>query len=223
MIDRAGYGMSDDTHIEQTTERIVSDYRTALKNAGCEAPYVLVGHSLGGDYMTYWESVYPDEVEAVVYLDPNKLLGDISIIDNHEDTEVWWEEDGNSAEGSMGAILTKMDLTRVYLAVTGESLWKNIYGTDGEEYRKAFWENSVITFAQNSEASCSAENMKRTAAVIQKNDIPKLYIDASYYTKEDMTDYFRFLYNSHMTDFVEDINPDEVEKAVRTFFQKIEK
>jgi pimeloyl-ACP methyl ester carboxylesterase len=76
VIDRAGYGMSDDTKIPQTVEQIVSDYRTVLKNSGCEAPYILVAHSLGGDYATYWENTYPDEIEGVVYFDPNDVLGD---------------------------------------------------------------------------------------------------------------------------------------------------
>jgi pimeloyl-ACP methyl ester carboxylesterase len=66
VIDRAGYGMSDDIKIPQTVAQIVSDYRTALKNSGCEAPYLLVAHSLGGDYATYWENTYPDEIEGVV-------------------------------------------------------------------------------------------------------------------------------------------------------------
>ena len=37
-VDRSGYGLSDDTHEEQTVEQVVSDYRTALTNAGLKAP-----------------------------------------------------------------------------------------------------------------------------------------------------------------------------------------
>ena len=37
-VDRAGYGLSDDTENEMTLEYIVEDYRKALKNAGIEAP-----------------------------------------------------------------------------------------------------------------------------------------------------------------------------------------
>ena len=44
-IDRAGYGYSDDTSIEQTVERVVSDYRNALNSAGIEGPYILLPHS----------------------------------------------------------------------------------------------------------------------------------------------------------------------------------
>ncbi len=60
IVERAGYGMSDDTTVDQTAEQIVSDYRTALKNADIKAPYVLMPHSIGSFYATYWESKYPD-------------------------------------------------------------------------------------------------------------------------------------------------------------------
>ena len=72
-IDRAGYGYSDDTSKTQTVEQIVSDYRTALKSAGIEAPYILLPHSIGGAYATYWESTYPDEIEGVIFIDGTPL------------------------------------------------------------------------------------------------------------------------------------------------------
>lgn len=68
-LDRAGYGLSDDSKQEMTPENVVEDYRTALQNAGIEAPYLLMVHSLGGVYATYWESKYPDEIEAIVFID----------------------------------------------------------------------------------------------------------------------------------------------------------
>ena len=55
-IDRAGYGYSDDTSIKQTVEQVVSDYRNALNNAGIEGPYILLPHSYGGIFATYWET-----------------------------------------------------------------------------------------------------------------------------------------------------------------------
>ena len=37
----------------------VEDYRKALKNSGVEGPYILMPHSIGGVYATYWCSQYP--------------------------------------------------------------------------------------------------------------------------------------------------------------------
>lgn len=75
-VDRAGYGLSDDTNAEMTLEYIVEDYRKALKNAGLEPPYILLPHSIGGAYATYWVSNYPDEIKAVVFVDGSQLSAD---------------------------------------------------------------------------------------------------------------------------------------------------
>ena len=73
VVDRAGYALSDDNKNAQTVEQIVSDYRTALQNAGIEAPYILMPHSIAGAYATYWVSEYPDEIEGIVFLDGTQL------------------------------------------------------------------------------------------------------------------------------------------------------
>ena len=75
-VDRAGYGLSGDTDNEKTLEYIVEDYRKALQNAGIEAPYVLMPHSVGGAYANYWVSNYPEEIEAVVFVDGSQLKAD---------------------------------------------------------------------------------------------------------------------------------------------------
>jgi pimeloyl-ACP methyl ester carboxylesterase len=211
VIDRAGYGMSDDTTVSQTVEQVVYDYRTVLQKAGCTVPYILMAHSLGGDYATYWENAYPDEIEAVVYFDPDNIPGDITEIDDHPGEQVWWEEPMSSED----PVFCKMGLARVYMEFTDNKPWISAVSQEHADYRKAFWEHSASTFAQNSEASCYADNMKKIDEMLKANDIPKLYIDAAYYTKEDMIDYFGFLYNSGMTQFVEDINPENTAEMDR--------
>ena len=68
-LSRPGYDGSDDTKKAMTVEMVVENYRTALENAGVEKPYVLMPHSLGSLYASYWVSNYPDEIEALVNLD----------------------------------------------------------------------------------------------------------------------------------------------------------
>ena len=75
-VDRAGYGFSGDTDHDMTLEYIVEDYRKALKNAGVEAPYILMPHSIGGAYANYWVSEYPEEIEAVIFVDGSQLSAD---------------------------------------------------------------------------------------------------------------------------------------------------
>ena len=68
-LSRPGYNGSDDIRDEITAELVVEDCRKALENAGVEKPYVLMPHSLGAIYASYWVSKYPDEIEAMVNLD----------------------------------------------------------------------------------------------------------------------------------------------------------
>lgn len=69
LIDRAGNGMSSDTKADRTVEEIVEEYRLALKQSSSNKKYILMAHSIGGMYAEYWASRYPEEVEAIIYLD----------------------------------------------------------------------------------------------------------------------------------------------------------
>ena len=68
-LSRAGYDESDDTEAEMTVEHIVEDYRKTLESAGVPKPYILMPHSLGGVYASYWVSKYPEEIEGMVDID----------------------------------------------------------------------------------------------------------------------------------------------------------
>lgn len=52
-------------HLDDTIELL----RTLLVEKELKAPYVLVGHSLGGLYMQYFAQKYPDDVAAIVLVD----------------------------------------------------------------------------------------------------------------------------------------------------------
>lgn len=57
-------------------EHIVDTYRLALKEIGVEGSYVLLPHSIGGIYATYWECMYPEEIEGIVFLDTSEITED---------------------------------------------------------------------------------------------------------------------------------------------------
>lgn len=67
--DRAGYGWSDLGVMPRTARQITSELVTLLTNANIEAPYVLVGHSIGGTYMRYLAATQPELVAGVVLVD----------------------------------------------------------------------------------------------------------------------------------------------------------
>lgn len=68
--DRAGLGWSGPATTPRTPSNVAMELHSLLKNAGIEAPYVLVGHSFGGFVMRRFASEYPDEVAGVVLVDP---------------------------------------------------------------------------------------------------------------------------------------------------------
>lgn len=69
VIERFGYGFSDEIEGERDFDTILRQDREALKKAGIEGPYVLCAHSLSGLEVTLWAQKYPDEVEAIIGLD----------------------------------------------------------------------------------------------------------------------------------------------------------
>ena len=68
--DRPGYGDSPATKSPRDPCTIATELRNALRAANLPPPYVLVGHSLGGLYQYAFAKLYPDDVAALVLLDP---------------------------------------------------------------------------------------------------------------------------------------------------------
>ncbi len=67
--DRAGNGWSDESPLERTSENIVEELRTLLKNANIPSPYILVGHSFGGPNVLLYANKYPEEVAGIILVD----------------------------------------------------------------------------------------------------------------------------------------------------------
>lgn len=70
VVELPGYGWSDKTEERRTVENIVEEIRSALKKAKVEGPYILMPHSISGIYSMYFADQYPEEVKAVIGIDP---------------------------------------------------------------------------------------------------------------------------------------------------------
>lgn len=68
--DRLGYGWSDPLEGNVTARDVTGRLHSLLGAANISPPYVLVGHSLGGEYVRYYATRYPDEVAGIVLVDP---------------------------------------------------------------------------------------------------------------------------------------------------------
>ena len=190
-LDRAGYGLSDDTKEDQTCERIVENYRTALKNGGFEGPYIIMAHSMAGVYTTYWESVYPDEIEGILFLDSTPVLeGNL------------FAEDENQKMGKITEFLYTLScdfgldrfFPNVYWSVLPET-----YTEEEQTIHTALYANSSQTHALISETNNVNDACRTAYDNLKTTDIPKTYIGSSY-NFETLDDLKQFIevYNSDM-------------------------
>ncbi|HSP16678.1 MAG TPA: alpha/beta hydrolase [Thermoanaerobaculia bacterium] len=69
-FDRAGYGWSDAGTSPPTSGEIVDELHQLLERSGLPRPYVLVGASFGGCNARLYAFRYPEEVAALVLVDP---------------------------------------------------------------------------------------------------------------------------------------------------------
>jgi pimeloyl-ACP methyl ester carboxylesterase len=67
--DRAGNGWSEPSPFPRTSAQIVKELKTLLENAKIPGPYILVGHSFGGNNVQLFAATYPDDVAALVLVD----------------------------------------------------------------------------------------------------------------------------------------------------------
>jgi pimeloyl-ACP methyl ester carboxylesterase len=70
LYDRAGTGLSDPVELPRSATEVADELRSLLHAAGVPAPYLLVGHSLGGIHARRYAQRFPDEVAGLLLLDP---------------------------------------------------------------------------------------------------------------------------------------------------------
>jgi pimeloyl-ACP methyl ester carboxylesterase len=70
VIERSGYGWSDSGSTPRDIDTLLFENRKALEVAEIEPPYVLFAHSMGALEAISWANQYPEEVLAIIGLDP---------------------------------------------------------------------------------------------------------------------------------------------------------
>jgi pimeloyl-ACP methyl ester carboxylesterase len=70
LYDRAGTGWSEACALPRTAAEVTDELHGLLHDAGVPAPYLLVGHSLGGAYAQRYAQRYPDAVAGLLLLEP---------------------------------------------------------------------------------------------------------------------------------------------------------
>ena len=135
-------------------------------------------HSIGGAYATYWCSQYPEEIEAIVFVDGSQLSEDA-----FEDEAIY--EVGFETKAL--AFLAKIGFSRFVIRDYFYHYPAN-YSEEEQYLGDALMYLTFDSIAPESESGLLVENGRKAFDTIVTNDIPKLYICASWgiKTKEDI-------------------------------------
>ena len=221
-VARPGWDGSDDTKDDRSVEAITEEYRQALKNAGIEGPYILMAHSMGAVYSSYWVSMYPDEIEAFVNIDGTYIEA----------------LSAQTQSGSSGNLFYKVAVNLGIGDILLPVLLQNDSGLSKDEWR-TYCILQLLSISSDATANEGASiNQNRNAAwnSLVKTDVPKLYISSRDGDLEDaeskeaienelmpyvekMGNYeVAYLPGSH---FIYKTEPEKCEKIIEDFLNQI--
>ena len=69
IVERVGYGYSDDSNHSRDVMEVLSETRQALSQANITGPFIILSHSMASLESLAWQEKYPDEVKALIGLD----------------------------------------------------------------------------------------------------------------------------------------------------------
>lgn len=69
IVERAGYGYSDDSNHSRDVMEVLSETRQALSQANITGPFIILSQSMASLESLAWQEKYPDEVKALIGLD----------------------------------------------------------------------------------------------------------------------------------------------------------
>jgi pimeloyl-ACP methyl ester carboxylesterase len=87
--DPTGTGWSDRVAVPLTSAEVTDELRELLRVAGVPAPYVLVGHSLGGLFARHYATRFPDEAAGLVLMETD-----------HEDYDAYMPQELQEMRGA---------------------------------------------------------------------------------------------------------------------------
>lgn len=164
-VGRPGWDGSDDIKDERHVDTIVEEYREALQNSAVEAPYILMAHSMGGVYASYWVSEYPEEIEAFINIDGTYV------------EQLTAEEiAGRSSGNALYKVAVNLGIGDILLP----ALLRNDCGLSKDEWRTycILQLLSISSDAVAKEGSMINANRNAAWEALKETEVPKLYISA---------------------------------------------
>ena len=159
--DRAGMGWSDPGPQPRTPGQIACELHTLLAKAGIPAPYVLVGHSVGGKNVRMFALQHPDEVAGMVLVDARSEVADSpgASAASHDLQKV------TGSEWSLYGLVRRVGLVRLI----GASQWGPL--TLSEQTRT---ELALLATGQRGLDATAAESLAMTADNAELRAAPSL-------------------------------------------------
>ncbi|MHA7132928.1 alpha/beta hydrolase [Oerskovia turbata] len=170
VVEPFGYGLSDATDVERTTENIVTEVHAALQALDVER-YVLMGHSIAGVYGIEYAARFPDEVTAFVGID----------------TSVPGQPNMDTAfpTGLLGAA-KNLGLMRLLTALGGDGLDPAVYSDHAREQMTMLAHRNALGPTYLDEMSRIAPNFERALGTTFPADLPLLlFVEADNETNAD--------------------------------------
>lgn len=100
VIEKFGYGYSDECAGERAVDIVVDEAREALFRLDITGPYILAAHSAGGIEALWWAEHYPDEVEGIIGLD-SSVPAQYTAYRVPQDPAAWEAQDMDEAVAAM--------------------------------------------------------------------------------------------------------------------------
>ena len=69
IVERPGYGYSEDSNQSRDVMEVLSETRQALSQADVTGPFIILSHSMASLESLAWQEKYPDEVKGLIGLD----------------------------------------------------------------------------------------------------------------------------------------------------------
>ncbi len=160
VVEPFGYGLSDLTETERSSENIVSEVHEALQQLHIER-YILMGHSISGLYGLDYVNKYPNEVSAFVGLDSSvptiseKKIG-ASIITTIK-------------------FLKQSGLARLQVKLGDDPYAELSYDEKTKEQLRMLQHKNLYNSTQLNEAEIMYENFKATKNLSFPKDLPVIF------------------------------------------------
>lgn len=217
VIEKFGYGFSDDVDSERSFETILRQDREALNKAGIEGPYILCPHSLSGLESLLWAQQYPEEVESIVGLDMSLPIKE----------SAYSENDTKDMESSftLNKIFNKIGLFRLMdIDSMIDAINKGTLTEKEKEIYRALIHSNIGNNAVKNE-------IKDVLNVCKKiEDKPKPNIPMLMFITKDKIEHEKYLINELKATvikldsghYVHNIKPEEINKEIREFIKKLD-